>query len=635
MLLVYPCTSLLQYFHAVSLRCQGVGTMKFSSIRSNLLVSSLLILTLSLALSYSLSNRAFSAALHESTYAELEENAEYLSNLTAQYTKPWLEGHFDAYAQSTATRITLIAKDGQVLFDSEYEIAELDNHLWRKEVQQALTAGSAYSERSSTTENLPVLYYARSIQDHPSIAVLRVSKTLNQLGGYRKTYQHMFLGNLAVLVLLLLCITTISIMLLTKPLKKIQALAKQYAQGSLNERLSIQRPREMADLASSLQHMASLLQTNRERLETSHNRLQTIMDNLHEGILLLDPTLTIEVANMEAAKLLGGDPTGYRLGEVVASSAVLAACNACKDEGTTTSLTVSQFKHLYGESAVLVGRRKAKTLRFLCTPLSTARTTTRSLVVSIQDMTELTRLEQIRKDFVANVSHELKTPITSITGFSEALLQAKTDQEYQRFAQVIHRQAGNMKRIVDDLLLLSSLEQANAHPTMAWTRIEQIIEETVQSCNYRFEEKHSTLSTQIDNPLGYELLCSGMLLTQALTNLVINALTYSPERSHVLLACQVDDMSATFSIKDEGIGIPLEDQERIFERFYRVDTARSRSQGGTGLGLSIVKHITALHHGNIEVHSETGKGSLFIMRLPRSGSELPRLEERSESLYRK
>lgn len=609
--------------------------MKFSSIRSNLLVSSLLILILSLALSYSLSNRAFSVALRQSTYAELQENGEYLYDLATQYAQPWEQGHFDAYARSTATRITLIAHDGQVLFDSEYDLSVLNNHLWRVEVQQALAEGTATSERPSATEHLPVLYYARSIPNHPTIAVLRVSKTLNQLGGYKKTYQQMFLGNLAILVVLLLGITTISIMLLTKPLKKIQVLAKHYSQGSLHERLSIHHPREMADLANSLQQMAALLETNRQRLETSHNRLQTIMESLHEGILLLDPSLTIEVANPQAIELLGSDPTGRRLGEVVASPEVTGACNTCSKEGSTTTLTIAQYQHLYGESAVLVGKRKTKTLRFLITALAKTQAPAASLVVSIQDMTELTRLEQIRKDFVANVSHELKTPITSITGFSEALLEAQTQQEYQQFAHVIHRQATNMKRIVDDLLLLSSLEQTNAKPTMNWIRVEQVIEETVHNCKYRFEEKHSTLTTRIDNPLGYEVLCSGMLITQALTNLVINALTYSAEHTQVILACHVDEHTATFSVKDEGIGIPAQDQERIFERFYRVDTARSRSQGGTGLGLSIVKHISGVHQGSIEVRSEVGKGSLFIMRLPRSGSELGGLEARSESLYRK
>jgi two-component system phosphate regulon sensor histidine kinase PhoR len=609
--------------------------MKFSSIRSNLLVSSLILLMLSLTLSYSLSNRAFSAALRQSTYAELKGNAEYLYDIVSRYSQPWQEGHFDAYAESTATRITLIAHDGQVLFDSEFDISQLNNHLWRQEVQEALDKGSASSERTSATENLPVLYYARSVENHPTIAVIRVSKTLSQLSGYKETYQQMFLGNLAILVLLLLGITTVSIMLLTKPLKKIQTLAKHYAQGNLNERLSIQSPKEMADLASSMQHMASLLKTNRDRLETSHNRLQAIMDNLHEGILLLDSNLVIEVANLEAVKLLGGDPTGRRLGEVISSAEVLSACNTCSKDGTATSLTVAKYNHLYGESAILVGKRKARTLRFLCSPLTQSKGLNKSLVVSIQDMTELTRLEQIRKDFVANVSHELKTPITSITGFSEALLEARTEQQLRQFGQVIHRQASNMKRIVDDLLLLSSLEQSNTHPTMTWTQVEQIIEETVQNCKYRFEEKQSTLTTQIDNPLGYEILCSGMLITQALTNLVMNALAYSSERSPVTLACHVDDLTATFSVKDEGIGIPVEDQERIFERFYRVDTARSRSQGGTGLGLSIVKHITGVHHGSIEVQSEVGKGSLFIMRLPRSGFELPDLEERSNSLYQK
>lgn len=607
--------------------------MKFSSIRSNLLVSTLLILLLSLILSFSFSNRAFNAALRESTYAELQENAEYLRNLIAQYSHPWQEGHFDAYAQSTATRITLIGTDGVVLFDSEYPLSDLNNHLYRQEVQQALSTGSAQSERPSSTENLPVLYYALSIEGHPSIAVLRVSKTLNQLEGFQQTYQSLFLANLAILVVLGLLITTISILLITKPLKKIQDLVKRYSQGQLKTSLTIQHPREMAELATSLQQMALLLRTNRENVETAHNRLKAILDNLHEGILLLDTSLTVEVANQEAAKLLNGNLLGRRLSEVISAPQVIALCNTCYKEGGSNSLTIAQYNHLYGQTASVIGKRKAKTLRFLCSALTTDQGQVNSLVVSIQDMTELTRLEQIRKDFVANVSHELKTPITSITGFSEALLQAKTDQEYQRFTQIIHRQATGMQRIVDDLLLLSSLEQTNAHPTMAWTRIEQILEETVQSCKYRFEEKQSTLTLTVDNPSEYEILCNGMLLTQALTNLVINALTYSAERSTVVLGCHVDDETATFTVKDEGIGIPKEDQERIFERFYRVDAARSRSQGGTGLGLSIVKHITAVHQGSVAVQSEVGKGSLFILKLPRSGTILQDLEVRSDSLY--
>lgn len=607
--------------------------MKFSSIRSNLLVSTLLILLLSLILSFGFSNRAFNAALRETTYAELQENGEYLRNLIAQYSHPWQEGHFDAYAQSTATRITLIALDGVVLFDSEYPLSDLNNHLYRQEVQQALSTGSSQSERPSTTENLPVLYYALSIEGHPSIAVLRVSKTLNQLKGFQQTYQSLFLANLTILVVLGLLIATISILLITKPLKKIQDLVKRYSQGQLKTSLTIQRPREMAELATSLQQMAHLLRTNMESVETAHNRLKAILDNLHEGILLLDTTLTVEVANQEAAKLLHGNLLGRRLSEVISAPQVIALCNTCYKEGGSNSLTIAQYNHLYGQTASVIGKRKTKTLRVLCSALTTDSGQVNSLVVSIQDMTELTRLEQIRKDFVANVSHELKTPITSITGFSEALLQAKNDQEYQRFTQIIHRQAAGMQRIVDDLLLLSSLEQTNAHPTMAWTRIEQILEETVQSCKYRFEEKQSTLSLVVDNPSEYEVLCNGMLLTQALTNLVINALTYSAERSVVVLGCHVDDETATFTVKDEGIGIPKEDQERIFERFYRVDAARSRSQGGTGLGLSIVKHITAVHHGSVAVQSEVGKGSLFILKLPRSGSILQELEERSDSLY--
>lgn len=609
--------------------------MRFASIRSNLLVSSLLILLLSLGLSFSFSNQAFNAALRASTYTELQENALYLNGIIAHYAQPWQEGHFDDYARSTATRITLIGYDGEVLFDSSYPLSDLNNHLYRQEVQQALQKGSATMERRSSTQNLPVLYYALALQNHPTLAVLRVSKTLNQLAGYQKTYQRLFLANLAIVLLIGLIITTVSITLITKPLKKIQDLAKRYAQGELKAHLTVQSPTEMAELSSSMQQMALLLRTNMEGLQSSHNRLEAILNNLHEGILLLDTLLCVEVANREAVELLGLEIIGRRLGDVLASNQILALCNTCCTEGSTNSLTIAQYKHLYGETAALVGKRKTKTLRFRCSAITEGDQIVSGIVVSIQDITELTRLEQVRKDFVANVSHELKTPITSITGFSEALLQAQTTEEKERFTGVIHRQATVMKRIVDDLLLLSSLEQTNAHPTMAWTQVNQLFEETLHNCNYRFEEKHSTLLTTIENPLEYEILCNGMLIVQALTNLVINAVTYSAEGSTVELGCHIDQDEATFTVKDEGIGIPLQDQERIFERFYRVDTARSRSQGGTGLGLSIVKHIVGVHHGSVQVQSEEGKGSLFVMRLPRSGKEMNELEARSVSLYSK
>jgi len=612
--------------------------MKFQSIRSRLVLLTALILTLSLAGSTVIANAAFSSTLRKTTYSELADNAVYITTLIgSSSSEPWLGGHFEAYAHSTSTRITLIDKQGVVLFDSEYSPQSLDNHLWREEIQVALNAGVAKSERKSATQGLPVLYYALRINDHPTISVLRLSKTLNQLVGYQQSYLNLFLGGLGILILLSFVITAFSITMLTRPLEKIKALSRQYAKGELSAHTTVQSPKELSELSTTMQEMAFLLKTKMEEVASDKNQLETILENLTEGLLLLDTSLVIQVANHEALALLGESEqpvlVGKRLDHVISSTEVLMMCSSCLEDGKSHSMTIAQYGHLFGETAVVVGKRKAKTLRMLASVVVSAGKP-EGVVLSINDMTELKRLENIRKEFVANVSHELKTPITSIAGFSEALLEPAQQQDQQHFLRIINRQAVHMQHIVEDLLLLSSLEQQNASPVKTWTMASQILEETQEQCQYRFEEKGSRLTITLINPHDLELFVNGMLIVQALTNLVINALTYSEAGSEVILTLILNEDTALFTIQDEGIGIPKEDTQRIFERFYRVDAGRSRSQGGTGLGLSIVKHIVAVHGGVVSVNSVIGKGSTFTIELPRSTLALNEMKAKSDSLYR-
>lgn len=611
--------------------------MKFQSIRSRLVLLTVLILTLSLAGSAWIANTAFSSTLRKTTYSELADNATYLSTLIASTSStPWLEGHFEAYADSTSTRITLIDREGNVLFDSEYPFQSLDNHLWREEIQAALDAGVARSERKSTTQGLPVLYYALRIDNHPTISILRLSRTLDQLVGYQQNYLNLFFGGLGILVLLSFVITAFSITMLTRPLERIKALSRRYAKGELSAHTTVQSPKELSDLAKTMQEMASLLKNKMEEVASDKNQLETILENLTEGLLLLDTSLVIQVANHEAIALLSEPEqpslVGKRLDHVVSSREVLMMCNACMEDGKSHFMTIAQYGHLFGETAVVVGKRKARTLRMLASVvLSSGKP--EGVVLSINDMTELKRLENIRKEFVANVSHELKTPITSIAGFSEALLEAPQQKDQERFLHIINRQAIHMQHIVEDLLLLSSLEQQNASPVKTWSMASQILEETQEQCRYRFEEKGSTLTVNLVNPQNLELFVNGMLIVQALTNLAINALTYSNPGSEVVLTLKLDESTALFTVQDAGIGIPKEDWQRIFERFYRVDAGRSRSQGGTGLGLSIVKHIVAVHGGVVSVDSSIGKGSTFTMELPRGTLALNDMKAKSDSLY--
>lgn len=596
------------------------------SIRQRLVILTLFVLALALGGSFFIANRAFSNTLRETTYTQLANNATYLKTLLENDTYTIEPDRFDAYARATSLRITIVGKDGWVLYDSDYREADLDNHLYREEVQQALDTGNAVSERRSATQRLPVLYHAIRIDEDPDIAVLRLSTTLSQLTGYQKSYQNLFLGGLGLLVILVTAITAVSIGMITRPLHRIKETAARYANGELDARMHLDGPSEITELATTMQDMATRLRNTIDEVESSRQQVQAILDSMTEGILLVDSSLVIKVANQAAKNLLlqtsdnAQSIEGLRLVQAIRSTEIVGACNNTLLEGKNHEVILAHHGHLFGETALLVGRSKTRILRLFAVPVWTDGQVT-GVVLTVNDMTELKRLEQIRKDFVANVSHELKTPITAIAGFSQALMEGAQDNPEDRthFISIINRQATHMQRIVEDLLLLSSLEQQNTAPTRTWTAVGQIIEETVEACRFRAEQKHSRLEVSLDNPENLEIFANGMLVVQALSNLVVNAITYSGPETTIGIGATIDETDAVFTVSDSGPGIPKDAQQRIFERFYRVDAARSRSQGGTGLGLSIVKHIVGVHGGSVTVDSELGKGSTFTIRMPRGG----------------
>lgn len=610
------------------------------TIRQRVVLLTLIVLLLTLLGSMFIARRAFSVTLRENVKTQLANNADYLKALVneQQGLDP---ADLDAYAQATSLRITLVGPDGWVLYDSDFDFSVMDNHYWRTEVYEAMEKGSAFSERKSATQNVPVIYHAIRIDDHPTIAVLRVSTALNQLAGYQKTYERLLFSGLAILVLIVIGITATSITMITKPLQKIKETATRYADGDLEARISIRGPRELADLASTMGDMAVQLKSKLTEIESARLQAETILQSITEGILLVDRHLVVLTANQAAKNLLWNNPKekdfpieGVRLVQLISSAPILEACRQTIEDGQIHEVVTAQYGHLFGDTAELVGRSLAKTLRLLTTPILDSGVVTR-LVITITDMTETKRLEQIRKDFVANVSHELKTPITAIAGSANALIEEAKDEpaERDRFLSIINRQAQQMQHIVEDLLLLSSLEQQNSTLTRIWVSPRQIIDETIQMCHYRAQEKGSIIETSLSNAQDLPIFVNSMLIVQALSNLIVNAITYSDPGSTVYLDVCVDDQQAVFTVRDSGCGIPKESQQRIFERFYRVDAARSRSQGGTGLGLSIVKHIAQVHQGTITVQSEVGVGSTFVLTIPRSGNDLQSMKERSDRLY--
>ncbi|HLW21641.1 MAG TPA: ATP-binding protein [Sphaerochaetaceae bacterium] len=619
--------------------------MRFSGIRERLIALTATVLLLALLGGMFVAIQAFNTTLRETTYAALAENSRYLLTLLSQHpeqlqTKPIddeLLQQLDRYGETTMYRITLIDDRGTVVYDSAYHEPDLDNHLWREEVQQALSFGVGQSERTSDTQQLPVLYHAVHLGNDSGISILRVSTTLHELAGFQQTYLRILLSGLIILAMVTSVVTAVSIGTISRPLKRIKEATVRYAAGELNTRIHVERPRELAELAATMQSMATRLSDTLDHAQNERNRLETILESMNEGIILVNDRMEIVVANRGARAILG-EALRLRaqttLSQAIRSKEINEICSHTLDTGETQSVTTAQYGHIFGESARIVGRTAATILRVTTVPVR-EQGDTAGVVITINDTTELHRLEQMRKDFVANVSHELKTPITAIAGFSNLLSEEAntSSDEIARFSAIIARQAETMQRIVEDLLLLSSLEQHHAKPSCTWTSVEQIVEETVETCRFKAEQQGSSIITRVKNRENLALWVNGKLIVQALANLVINAITYSEPGSDVTLDIAVTESTATLQVIDTGFGIPPEAQQRIFERFYRVDTARSRRLGGTGLGLSIVKHIVGVHSGVVSVTSELGKGSVFTITLPRGARELDAMQRKSDTLY--
>ncbi|MDC7245235.1 MAG: ATP-binding protein [Sphaerochaetaceae bacterium] len=603
--------------------------MKIRSLRNQSILLILFILVITLLSMVLISQYTYLTSLKQQTYEDLESHNDFVSSLIEQTPGNPFET-LDEYSSIHSIRITIIESDGTVAYDSDYDEMNLESHLFREEVQQSLKEGFGMSERRSATQEALVLYFSRYHAEAP-YPFVRTSTPLDQLKEYRTLFDRLLWGNVFFLILVVTALTLLSIRKITKPISDLNMLAQMYEQGNLKAKRQIRGPKEITDLSLTMQKMASTLKGKIEELNSSRIMIETMINALSQGLLLLDNNLVIKIANTPSYELLmtKGSLEGRTISQIINSTRVLETIRNCKDEKTHTEITIEQYAHLFGETARIVGREKTRTLRFSVDPIDDE-STSMSLVITITDMTELVKLEQMRKDFVANVSHELKTPITAIAGFSQTLLEEDEQQlneTQKRFLSIIHRQGQNMLSIVQDLLLLSSLEQKQSSLVQSWVEIEHVVEQSIGSCEYKSKEKNINIISHIENPENLPVFIHPVLIGQALTNLLSNAIAYSPEGRTVEVNTAVDEQNLEIKVMDKGYGIPESEQERIFERFYRVDTARSRALGGTGLGLSIVKHIAAAHHGTVKVESEPDKGSTFTITVDRKGGQFSQLEK--------
>lgn len=534
---------------------------------------------------------------------------------------PQLQSIVRELSRRALARVTLVDATGQVLADSavqDRDLASIENHRTRPEIEQAIATGSGTDMRASHTTGDRTLYRAVRLNEPNTTSsplYLRLGlpmTTLEQELTKLKRNLTLAFGSAFLIAV------GLSIWLarsLTKPLSDMATAARQLAGGNYSVRIQTSSRDEVGLLAATLNHMTDELRSKIEELSEDRAQLLAMLTSMVEGVMVLDYKGRILQVNPALERMFGvtraetrGRPSLEVFGHSELNalvSSVLATRTGQKDEIILTP----SGRCLDVEASVAGGEQDNEACA----------------VLVFHDITELRRLENIRKDFVANVSHELRTPLTSIKGYVEALLDGgKDDPETSvRFLEIILKQSDRLNLILEDLLQLSKIESGQLQFKKEPLHIGSVIERTIAMIKPLAEKKQHRLRSQVAADLP---LISGdeERLVQVLANLLDNAIKYTPEGGQITVAArrispsraEAPRTSIELTVTDTGIGIPEQDRPRVFERFYRVDKARSRELGGTGLGLAIVRHIVEGHGGQVWVEGNMPTGSRFVVRLP-------------------
>ncbi|HWR62372.1 MAG TPA: ATP-binding protein [Clostridia bacterium] len=517
--------------------------------------------------------------------------------------------------QTTNTRVTILDVMGNVIIDTEKDFSTMDNHSKRAEIATALKGEVGKSIRYSYTLDVDLMYIAQPIyKEDRVIGVVRLAKPLYEI--------NELLGKLYINIMIAVLVGLLAASLLgyrmaaniTRPLREITYAAENISKGQFDRQINAESRDEIGILAHSINDMASKLNETIMSLQDKNIRLEAIMSSVVNGIIAIDSSERILFINPMAEKLLDihdREIVGKHLLQVVRNNSLDNYLN-----------TILKDKKYFDTELTLDGSSE-KVLKFYANPINqTDKTDIRGVIITIQDITELRKLERIRTEFVANVSHELKTPLTSIKGFVETLKMNDMEnlQDNRRFLDIIEDEANRLYRLINDILSLSELEQKKLIAKKERINVEKSIMEVVSMLKAQSESKNIGLSVNIREGLA-SLSGEADKLKQMLINIIDNAIKYTPENGSVEVEAynqqeEQGGSSVVIRVADNGIGIPKQYIPRLFERFYRVDKARSRKVGGTGLGLAIVKHIVILFNGRIEVSSEVGKGTEFKIILP-------------------
>jgi len=508
----------------------------------------------------------------------------------------------------TSTRITIIDANGTVLGDSQQAPDQMENHLQRPEIQQALKEGVGITERESTTLNTEMMYLALPVEENGETkGFVRLALPLTEI--------TMALSRLwGMLITALLLATVLAGVLgfklaqrLTRPIQEMTAAAQKIAGGDFSLRTYTTNQDEIGLLGQALNQMAQQLKETIDEVSTGKSKLESVLANMVSGVIFLRQDGRIDLINPAARQILGIKQEifkGRQQVEIIRNYQL----------SSLIFKTLETRKVVKQDLSILFPHER--TVEVNITPISDREDSNLGVVVVLHDITDFRKLERMRTDFVANVSHELKTPITSLKGYAETLLDGALDdtETSREFIKIILNESERLRILINDLLELSRIE--SAVDPIQWQKIN--VPSFLRSLEVKLKPLLDARQIQLEISLPEKLSFAWgdySMIEQVMTNLIDNAIKYSPVGSRVKTQVSEQDEGILFEVIDSGIGIPEQDLTRIFERFYRVDKGRSRKLGGTGLGLAIVKHILEIHGSQIKVESAPGRGSRFYFIL--------------------
>jgi two-component system, OmpR family, phosphate regulon sensor histidine kinase PhoR len=546
---------------------------------------------------------------------QLSQDADLVYNVVSPKDvldeSPAIQGKIQNFYKDHQPRITIINAKGKVLADSKHDPETMENHSQRPEFLGVMAQGKKSSEsiRYSKTLGYSMMYMAKPIVYHgKTIGVVRVAFALDSMERVLKNLWISFGFAMAITLILSALIGIRMAKGFTRPIEAIIEVAQRLTKKDYHSRVTIKTTGEMEQLADAVNELARSLQTQMEEIRENQQRLTGVLSNMVSGVMLINTDGRIMLVNRAMEEMIAS--TSKKLmGKLHIEAGKNFGLSQLIGRSLKEGISIHEEVHVYFPAERILDAHVA--------PSIGENGEIKGVISVLHDITEIRRLENMRSEFVANVSHELKTPVTSLKGFTETLLDgAMHDEEVLRsFLTIMLEESERLHRLIADILDLSKIEQHRLPLNPVKLDIVNVIQETVSTL--REEANKKNLVIELPGVEGLIMEADKDRLQQIILNLVANALAYTPEGGTITVEVKDKGEEVELAVKDTGIGISKQDLPRIFERFYRVDKARSRQSGGTGLGLAIVKHLVESHHGHIKVESEEGEGTSFIITFPK------------------